>query len=226
MNNVYFENVIGIGDLYLDYIFYEFEYEPILFTCVDGKSNLYLCICSDIRCGQKWIITKCTITALKELIAEQMDIATVFLMNERFIVIKMDLEGRETSTVITRDQMDRLDLPKEGTCIRCDSSKARDYLWGKELKNAYQRINESMNLSQMAIGSIHNFHSVILEILSNYASKPANEVMKSAESINEISRESMMSSYQYSIDTVEKYGEKIESVDVGFMDNDGYIQAA
>ena len=40
MNDVYFDNVIQIGKLYLDHIFYEFESEPILFSCTDDKRNI------------------------------------------------------------------------------------------------------------------------------------------------------------------------------------------
>ena len=68
MSDIYFDKVIQIGRLYLDYIFYEFESEPILFSCVDDEKKLYLCLCSEIRYGQKWIITECELSTLKALI--------------------------------------------------------------------------------------------------------------------------------------------------------------
>ena len=59
MSNIYFDNVARIGKLYLEYVFYEFENEPILFLCSDEEKKLYICLCSDIRYGQKWIVVEC-----------------------------------------------------------------------------------------------------------------------------------------------------------------------
>ena len=49
MSELYFENVIEKGNLYLDHILYEFEDEPILFLCKDKDGNRYLCHCAEIR---------------------------------------------------------------------------------------------------------------------------------------------------------------------------------
>ena len=75
MNRLYFDNVIQIGKLYLEHIFYEFESEPVLFTCSDEQKNLYFCLCSDIRYGQRWIIMPCSLMQLEALIEEKADIA-------------------------------------------------------------------------------------------------------------------------------------------------------
>ena len=57
-DSAYFKNIFHIGDMYLDHVFFEFEYEPIIFTCTDSNNSLYLCLCSEIRYVQRWIITK------------------------------------------------------------------------------------------------------------------------------------------------------------------------
>ena len=36
----YFSDVVGVGELYLDYVFLEFEGEPILFVCSDKEGAL------------------------------------------------------------------------------------------------------------------------------------------------------------------------------------------
>ena len=46
----------------------------------------------------------------------------------------MDLQGNENSCIIENVRIDRLDLPKEGTYIRCDKENARNYLWNKEFE--------------------------------------------------------------------------------------------
>lgn len=132
MNDIYFDNVIQIGRLYLEYIFYEFESEPILFTCTDDEKNIYLCLCSDTRYAQRWIVTKCSIITLKALIQEEIDIASVFLSSSNIITINMNVQGNESSCVIENEKVDRLDLPKKGTYLRCDKEKARNYLWNKK----------------------------------------------------------------------------------------------
>ena len=115
---IFFDKVIQIGRLYLDYIFYEFESEPILFSCVNDEKKLYLCLCSEIRYGQKWVITECELSTLKALIDEKMDIASAFLLKNEIIIIDMDLQGKESSYVIRSEEIDRLDLPKEGMYIK------------------------------------------------------------------------------------------------------------
>ena len=89
MSNLYFDNVVQVGQLYLEYVFFEFESEPILFTCHDQLNQTYLCLCSDIRYGQKWIITKCNTKILRALITAEIDIVTAFLKQQKAIVVVM-----------------------------------------------------------------------------------------------------------------------------------------
>lgn len=117
MKDVYFDNVIQVGNLYLDLIFYEFESEPILFSCVDEEKNLYLCLCCEIRYGQRWIITKYDTGILKALIGEKIDIATAFLMMPDVIVVDRNQQGNETSRIVKYDDIDELELPEKGTYI-------------------------------------------------------------------------------------------------------------
>ena len=89
MSNLYFNNVEKVGQLYLEYVFFEFESEPILFICHDQLNQTYLCLCSDIRHGQKWIITKCDTKILRALITAEIDIVTAFLKHQKAIVIEL-----------------------------------------------------------------------------------------------------------------------------------------
>ena len=111
MSNLYFNNVEKVGQLYLEYVFFEFESEPILFICHDQLNQTYLCLCSDIRHGQKWIITKCDTKILRALITAEIDIVTAFLKHQKAIVIDMDMEGTEKSYEINTEEIDPLDLP-------------------------------------------------------------------------------------------------------------------
>lgn len=233
MNNIYFDNVIQVGRLYLEHIFYEFESEPILFSCVDEGKNIYLCLCSEIRYGQRWIITKCSISTLKALIEEEIDIASAFLINPSVIAIDMDLQGHENSCIIENDKIDRLDLPKEGTYIRCDKEKAKDYLWNKEWEILYEQSKLIIDAIPVMDGMVKSYSYVInepinilnksMEIYSNSFSKM---FIEQRDKLSKILIQSMMIKHEYSMHTKEKYVEIIDSVDVASADNNDYLQAA
>lgn len=128
MSKLYFENVVEIGNLYLDYIIYEFENEPILFICKSENCNLYLCLCSEIRYEQKWIIVKCNPSILEKLAKKEIDIANAFLSSNDAIIIKMNLNGVEESSIVEMGNIDRLDLPEPGVFLRGDQTSLIDYI--------------------------------------------------------------------------------------------------
>lgn len=117
MKKLYFADVTQIGNLYLDSVWYEFESEPILFSCVDEAKNLYFCLCSDIRYGQRWLIMPCSTVALRGLSEDETDIASAFLSAQKIIVVDMNLQGEEHSYEVDYSQVERFDLPREGTYI-------------------------------------------------------------------------------------------------------------
>lgn len=148
MSNLYFNNVEKVGQLYLEYVFFEFESEPILFICHDQLNQTYLCLCSDIRYGQKWIITRCDTKILRALIIAEIDIVTAFLKQQKAIVIDMDMKGTEKSYEINTKEIDPLDLPKPGTFIRCNKKKAQNYLLQLENKSSENKISVNYNVGQ------------------------------------------------------------------------------
>ncbi len=206
MNKVYFKNVVEIGNLYLDYVFYEFESEPILFTCVDSKEEIYFCYCSDIRHEQIWFITKSDIDTLNTLINECNDIASIFLDNKQIIKIIMDLQGKERSQIIYPNQIDSLDLPKPKTYLRCDKEKAKDYLYRKrcvQFKNKVDILATEYRQSLISCSVVYEFlmnsyiqNKVYISYVSNKSdyssilSKYAEHVFIQAkeENINKVSK--------------------------------------
>ena len=127
-DSVYFKNIFHIGDMYLDHVFFEFEYEPIIFTCTDSNNSLYLCICSEIRYVQRWIITKTDINILRQLVYKKIDIASAFLMSSELYIVERNLEGKENCRLVNHDNIDRLNLPKENIFLKCNLSDAENYL--------------------------------------------------------------------------------------------------
>lgn len=232
MSDIYFDKVIQIGRLYLDYIFYEFESEPILFSCVDDEKKLYLCLCSEIRYGQKWVITECELSTLKALIDEKMDIASAFLLKNEIIIIDMDLQGKESSYVIRSEEIDRLDLPKEGMYIKDNKESARNYLWSKKCRRLLEKIEVEINMTQELNDVIKSYTSiinnkidVIYENIGIYTAFLSNVINKQVDELGGTLEQSAVIEQEYSIETKEKYVEVIDSVELS-NDDDGFLQAA
>lgn len=118
MNDLYFENINKIGNLYIIQIFLEFENEPILFLCNDEDRKKYLCLCSEIRKEQKWVIVECKQLTLSGLLSKEIDIRTAFFKEKELTIVKKDLVGKEESFVINQNQIGELDLPKEGVYLK------------------------------------------------------------------------------------------------------------
>lgn len=138
MKEIYFENIKKVGDLYLDYIFLEYECEPIYFTCVDDFDHLYLCFCSEIRGKQHWIMSKSNTEILRKVLEHQLDMATALRCFENVVIIDRDIYGSEYSRQVKADMVDELDLPKAGTMLRCDMESALAYVSDKDLGMAYE----------------------------------------------------------------------------------------
>lgn len=230
MNDVYFENVEKIGNLYLEHVFYEFESEPILFQCTDAKKKLYLCLCTEIRYGQKWIISECSLSVLKSLVREEMDITSAFLICPYVVMVTMDLQGNESSYIVDSDEIDRLDLPKEGTFLRCDKEKATEYLKNKE-RDVLPEILEQNFDTVLVIDKVPGSYDIVieklkLEILNSQIERYMRFVHKMyAEelSIQESAGQKMIEQ-EYCIHSKEKYIENSDGLDL--MDNDCSLQAA
>lgn len=232
MKELYFENVTGIGKLYLEYIFYEYENEPILFLCTDAGKNLYFGLCSDIRYEQKWIIMEINLSILKEMIEEEVDIASVFLAAKNLTIIIRDLQGYETSHVIEANTIDRLDLPKDGIFLRCDKEKAKGYLWKKEWELLSIQLKEIAN-SSSALEEILSPYTTVIKTsmtisnrrIPSYVNKLNYSYVKQFTQNYKTIQDSISEKYEYSIHKSEKYVETIENIDIE-KNNSDILQAA
>lgn len=233
MSDIYFDNVIKIGKLYLEYIFCEFENEPILFVCSDEGKNQYICLCSDIRYGQKWVIVECSINTLKSLINEEIDIVSAFLISKEAVVISMDLQGNESSFEIDVNKIDSLDLPKEGIFLRCDKEKAQDYLWKKDLEILSAQFKKAMDMSPIIDEIIRTYKasfSATINILNKqvelYADSISKGFVEQFDKMSDILKKSMTIKREYSILKKEKYIETVDNLEINKSNTDDYLQAA
>lgn len=225
MNNLYFENVVHVGNLYLEHIFYAFESEPILFVCSDDARKLYLCLCAEIRYGQRWIAVESNLNLLKKLTNEKIDIASAFLGPREAIVIDMDLQGNEHSVQMNINKVDRFDLPEEGTFIRCDKEKAQNYLWKKELE-----------IKLMYLRKIMRKGNIVNEVTSTYDASfyvPVNTLNKAVDVHTAFDNKmggaltsKMIFKYEYSVSAKDRYAEAVDNLNVTTFVRDNYVQAA
>lgn len=118
-DKLYFENVIGIGDLYLEHIFLDYDKEPVFFTCIDEHGLLYICLCAEIRGEQRWVISKSSIRILNAVVNGTMDMYSAFGLHENLYIVQRNMEGIETSRIESFSNVDPLDLPLKGTMLRC-----------------------------------------------------------------------------------------------------------
>lgn len=124
---LYFEKVNQIGNLYLECILYEFEYEPILFVCSDECDNLYLCACSEMRKEQRWLITNTNYNILHDLTTHKIDIKTAMtdFFDKKYIITR-GLDCKETSLPIMINDINLLDIPKENVYLNYFNKEATE----------------------------------------------------------------------------------------------------
>lgn len=134
----YFENIPYIGDLELDYIFYDNGY-PILFTC---KKNdlLYLCLCRTVIDEQKWIISEIDIEILEKLMEDEISVYEAFkAKGGRACIATWSKEKpKEEYSVVHSSQLSDADLPSSDLFLD-DEGESSDYL--EMLRNRIEMSN-------------------------------------------------------------------------------------
>lgn len=153
-HEAFFSKIDDIGELYLEYIFFDFELEPLLFTCVDKDNNLYFCHCYKLLCEQKWFVIPVSFDLLTDLVEEKKDIRSVILLSEQIFDITRDVTGKEICMQKNSSDILKEDLPAVGVFLKCDKEKAKAYINEREhrFKASYDyAVNIQSNLN-MRIG--------------------------------------------------------------------------
>lgn len=102
-SEVYFENVLDYGNLYLNRVLCEFEGENIIFICKDGYDNYFLCICYEFRYKLEWILCKIDMPTLLKVISNQIDLHTAYKESSELINITSDDNGNHIVAVSYND---------------------------------------------------------------------------------------------------------------------------
>lgn len=116
-NEVYFENVLEYGNLYLDKVFNDFEDENIIFICKDKNGNYFLSVCYEFRFKLEWVLCKTDELSLIKLISKSTDLHTIFKDSEKLISIITDLDG-DHITEIEYEKFNKSFLPTPGVYLK------------------------------------------------------------------------------------------------------------
>lgn len=128
-NKVYFNDIVGIGELRIDYMIFEFDY-PVLFTCMDKFDTLYLCLCCDIRLEQRFIISKTNEERVIDLLSDKITIREAFKneVDENYIVRYSKDQPEGIFQKVKFDEINELDLPTEGEYLNAEEDEFTDYI--------------------------------------------------------------------------------------------------
>jgi len=120
MNEIYFEDVINIGNLYLEKTFNKFEDENIIFICKTSDDIRYFCICYEFRSSLKWIICKISPDFIIKLISKKIDIRNVFQQSDGDWINIIYKDGKENSNIVQKNNYQENILPKSGVFLKAD----------------------------------------------------------------------------------------------------------
>lgn len=138
---VFCSNIANVGDLFIDYVFFEFEMEPLLFTCIDRENKLYFCHCYKMLSEQKWFVVPVSERDLELLIEGRSDLRQMILSSSQILNITKDIKGREVGIWLNKSELSVEDLPLAGIKLRCEERSANSYI-----KNKIAETSDSQSL--------------------------------------------------------------------------------
>lgn len=174
MNEIYFENVLDIGNLYLEKIFNEFEGEYITFVCNDINDTKYFCVCYEFRTALKWIICKVTPETLGKLLIHKIDIKSVFDIEKKNLIQIIYNDGKEVTQKISMYDVKESIFPQYGIYLKPeqDISKYLYYLGYNYIKTTsykYKKFYDySLNTSIRRINDVQEFTEQNINMIIPY----------------------------------------------------------
>ncbi|MDY2995948.1 MAG: DUF6575 domain-containing protein [Faecalimonas sp.] len=118
MTNIYFEDITGIGNLYLDKVLNKFEDENIIFICKNDSGKYYFCICYEFRYELSWIITEIKLDDLLKVLIRNVDMYSIYKNSSSIIQVIYN----DNMKIITTnyENIEKNLLPTEGVVLNAD----------------------------------------------------------------------------------------------------------
>lgn len=126
---IYFKNIPKYGNLYMDYIIVEEDY-PLLFILRDDY-NRFICFCFEMSEQQSWIINKVTISNIKDLLTDKMDMREPFLVenDDKKIIIHRNKNDEYTYELADKKYIvDNDIIPDEGDYLEVGENEFKEYI--------------------------------------------------------------------------------------------------
>ena len=159
MNNVYFDFSNGIGNLIFEYSFLSYEGNDILFTLIDNTKNRYICLCTEIRNYNNWILVQLDDNRLVRLLENKCSVKDVFCENNEVYFIS-NKDSKEEIKILDIKELSSEDLPDDDVYLDLDENQKK-YLCD------YFDLNKSENIFTSNFLSV----TVLSEEFSNLYSK-------------------------------------------------------
>lgn len=123
----YFKNVPFIGDLKLDYIFFEDIY-PVFFTCLDKLKNLYICSCCDYINEQRWIVSPVNNEDILNMLKNKISLYKIFEIGEGYRFIIIWHKNKEICNMVNFEDINKADLPNDASYFDADEDEYNEYV--------------------------------------------------------------------------------------------------
>ena len=115
---LFFKNIDGIGNMYLEKTFLKFEEENVLFICRDEMGNRYLCVCYEMRYALKWVLCRVSDEMIDQMLKKQTTVRECFEKTEEpLLLITYAEESGEVSEHKVLSEVDMSILPDEDFII-------------------------------------------------------------------------------------------------------------
>lgn len=166
---LYFKSVKGIGNLYLEYVFNEYDGEPILFVLSDDEMKYYLALCYEIRYSLEWIIIDISKDVIKQLLDRTLTLYDAFhLKDSNLKIVFKNNEWKYDNLPTT--EIDDLTYPEKSLTLLCDFEDAKKYF---SLCEASFYFNDNLSIDSLYsnIETLDNLSINRVVLKSAYADK-------------------------------------------------------
>lgn len=88
-NKLYFENLVGLGNLFLEKVFFSFDNQPIMFSCVNENRIRFFCICTDSIKDFSWIIVRANGESFVKLLKNKISVYDFIIQSKNCILVEL-----------------------------------------------------------------------------------------------------------------------------------------
>jgi hypothetical protein len=113
-------------DLYYAFSLFNYEGLPVVFICLSRINEEYLCVCTESRTCQRWIITKSSTLDILSVVMKEITIYEALKRgDEKKFIVDYTFDGEYKQREAYFHEIDSVDLPDEKTYLWASESEAK-----------------------------------------------------------------------------------------------------